>query len=190
MCVCCSRDIQNMKEKRGTYWRLFKDQWSSFSLVRAMRNWAEWQNCLSKSSHQSMSRDNYRLWQFSASPSKNTLFCYTSLIFYLLGLEITILIEVYPAMSSSASTGQDTWELWRVNIQQELEEWLQKDLDMICWEAKLLWKNRPERYLASSSGPRLELGSLSLPTWSSLSLLHWFATLLFSWFKIKSFAVP
>lgn len=52
MYVCCSRDIQNMKEKRGTYWRLFKDQWSFLSLVRATRSWAEWQNCLSKSSHQ------------------------------------------------------------------------------------------------------------------------------------------
>lgn len=74
MYVCCSRDIQNMKEKRGTYWRLFKDQWSSLSLVRARRSWAEWQNCLSKGSRQSTSRHNYRLWQFSASSSKTPCF--------------------------------------------------------------------------------------------------------------------
>lgn len=31
---------------------------------------------------------------------------------------------------------------WRVNMEQELEEWLQKELSLISWEAKLLWKSR------------------------------------------------
>lgn len=48
----------------------------------------------------------------------------------------------------------------------------------------------PGRYLVSSFGPKLELESLSLPTWSTLILVYWFATLLFSWSKIKSFEVP
>lgn len=41
MYVFYSRDIQNMKEKCGAYCTLHKDQWSSLSLVRATRSWAQ-----------------------------------------------------------------------------------------------------------------------------------------------------
>lgn len=62
---------------------------------------------------------------------------------------------------------------------------VQKELGMICWESKLLWKSRHGRYLASSFGPRLKSENLSLPTWSNLSLLRWFAALLFYWSKME-----
>lgn len=184
MYVCYSRDIQNMKEKRGTYWRLFKDQWSSLSLVRATRSWAEWQNCLSKGSRQSMSRDNYGLWQFSASPSKNTLFCYTPLIFLSpgpghhhprLSLPCNELICFNRTGHMRTMKGERITEAGGMVTKGAGPDMLGGKIAV----EKQAWG--PGRYLPSSFGPRLESESLSLPTWS---LLDWFATLLFSWSRI------
>lgn len=171
MYVCCSRDIQNMKGKRGTYWRLFKDQWSSLSLVRATRSWAEWQNCLSKGSHQSMSRDNNRLWQFSASPSKTS--CFVTHLWFSISwtwrspssFELICHNRTGPMRTMKGEHPRGAGGM------------VQKELGMICWESKFLWKSRNGRYLASSFGPRLKSESLSLPTWSTLTswidLLHY-----------------
>lgn len=187
MYVCCSRDIQNMKEKHGTHWRLFKDQGSSLSLVRAARSWAEWQNCLSKGNHKSMSRDNYRLWQFSASPSKPL--CFVTQLWFSVSctwrppssFEFTLQWAHLPQQDRTHETMKGEHGTGAGGMVTEGAE-LDKLGGKIAVE-KQEWG--PGRYLASSWGPRLESESLSLPTWSSLNLLHWFATLLFSWSKMK-----
>lgn len=184
MYVFYSRDIQNMKGKCA-YRMLYRDQWSSLSLVRATRSWAQWQNCLSKGSHQSTSRDTYRLWQFTISPSKSPCFV-THLWFSVLWTQgsaspfkLTLLWAHLPHRAGHVRTAKGE----RPCISKHsCKSNYKKQLGTVPWAAKLLWKGR--------HGVQEDTWLLTLgQSWSQKAFPYPFLAFLASWIDLQHYCV-
>lgn len=116
MYVFYSRDIQNMKEKCGAYGMLYKDQWSSLSLVRATRSWAQSDKTArprAATKAQAEILTGYGSFQFLPQNPLALLLTF--------GFLSSVPRDHHPhvslpAVSTSASIGRDAWEVQRVNI--------------------------------------------------------------------------